>query len=816
MASIPTPLPSCAGSANALAGKSVCFHILTGVAAVALLACAAPLTSAQSPAHSSKRHAAKSATNSAASSKPAPAATATGADLLEKQLAQLARALRDNPNATTYAALSAFASRNAKNETGARAALALGYYDLTRDKPDLSLGWLRKAVGEKLLREYVLYWQAQDSLALGQKEAALEQLQSIQRDFPNSAMTDLTVTSLAQTALEIGKSETALTALDAYPNTNAKPALLLLRAQAREKISAAKAEKPLAAAADYLDVYYRFPLNDEAKVAGQQIPALRSTLGESFPGVPLQTQIARAEAFYIAKRWREASTEFASLLPKLSGADHQRADLRIVQCEVESGGRLEQLNEISLTDPELDAERIFSMEQAHRTQKLEAQLLDDVDQLVKRYPQSSWTADALFGAGNFYWVNLDRARAAEFYRRSLDISPNGKNAFIAEWRLAWTAYLDRKPEAADMLEAYVRRYPMSSYVQDALYWLGRSYERSGNPALARSFYIADANRFPLTYFGAKAAGRVRPEPDGIGDSPVDIAESVSMIPAAPPVPPLDQPVLAAAEERQARARALSDIAFDSSAELEYRAAYAATRAPKFLIDAGGAAIAAGHYGAGMAAVRQAIPQLEARRIADVPYEAWRAAFPLPYELNLRSEAARNQLDPMLVAGLIRQESAFESKALSHAGAIGLMQVEPTTALKVARQLKVRYARARLTDPGYNLQLGSRYLANLIQSFGTPEAALAAYNAGEDHVMQWTTGQNYLETAEFVESIPFTETREYVQIVIRNSEVYRQVYGPSPSFDRQRARLSKKVSVKTVAAHPAAAGKPHRAGTGETR
>ena len=753
--------------------------------------------------------------NAAASRKPAAAAVST-ADLLEKQLAQLARALRDNPNATTYSALSAFASRNAKNETGARAALALGYYDLTRDKPDLSLGWMRKAVGEKLLREYVLYWQAQASLALGQKEAALEQLQSIQRDFPDSAMTELTVSSLAQTALEIGKGEVALAALDTYPNTNAKPALLLLRAQAHEKISAAKTEKPFAAAADYLDLYYRFPLNDESKAAGQQIPALHSSLGESFPGVPVQTQIARAEAFYIAKRWRDASTEFASLLPKLSGADHQRADLRIVQCEVELGGKLEQLSEISLTDPELDAERIFSVAQAHRGLKLEAELLDDVDQLVKRYPQSSWTADALFGAGNFYWVNLDRARAAEFYRRSLDISQDGKNAYIAEWRLAWTAYLDRKPEAADMLEAYVRRYPVSSYVQDALYWLGRSYERSGNTGLARSFYLADANRFPLTYFGAKAAERVRPDPDGIGDSPVDIAESVSVIPAAPPVPALDQPVLAAAEERQARAHALSDIAFDSSAELEYRAAYAATHAPKFLIDAGGAAIAAGHYGAGMAAVRQAIPQLEARRIADVPYDAWRAAFPLPYELNLRSEAARNQLDPMLVAGLIRQESAFESKAMSHAGAIGLMQVEPTTALKVARQLKVRYARARLTDPGYNLQLGSRYLANLIQAFGTPEAALAAYNAGEDHVVQWTTGQNYLETGEFVESIPFTETREYVQIVIRNSDVYRQVYGPSPSGDRHETRVSKKVSVKTVAAHPAAARKSRHAGTGESR
>jgi soluble lytic murein transglycosylase len=106
-----------------------------------------------------------------------------------------------------------------------------------------------------------------------------------------------------------------------------------------------------------------------------------------------------------------------------------------------------------------------------------------------------------------------------------------------------------------------------------------------------------------------------------------------------------------------------------------------------------------------------------------------------------------------------------------------MQVMPKTASKLTRQLKMRYSRTNLTDPGYNLRLGARYLANLIQSFGTPEAALAAYNAGEEHVAQWTAGQNYLETAEFVESIPFTETREYVQIVIRNADVYRQIYGP---------------------------------------
>jgi soluble lytic murein transglycosylase len=768
------------------------------------------------PAAPAPKPAAKSIAKPAVVKKPAAPAPAAS-DALEKQLALLSRALRDHPNATAYAALAAFATRNAKNETGARAALALGYYDLSQEKPDLALGWLRKAVGDKLLREYVLYWQAQASSDLGQKEAALEQFQSILRDFPETAITEQTVTAVAQTALALGKGQDALAALDTYRATPSKAPLLLLRAQAKEKIAAAKGEKPLAAAGDYLDLYYRFPLNDEAKTAGEKIPALLSALGETFPGVPMQTQIARAEAFYVARRWRDASTEYAALLPKLSGADHQRADLRIVQCEVELGGRLEQLAEIALADGDLDAERKYSLEQAHRTQKLEMELLADVDQLAKRYPQNSWTADALFGAGNFYWVNLDRDRAAEFYRRSLAVSPDGKNAYVAEWRLAWIAYLQRKPEAADMLEAYLRRYPTSSYVQDALYWLGRSYERAGNADRARNFYLVDANRFPLTYFGERSAERLRPEPDGIGESPVDSPQLSIAIPPAPPVPALDPPAEQATEERLARAHALSDIAFDSSAELEYRAEYSATHSPKYLIDAAGASIAAGHYGAGMSEVRQAIPQLEARRIADIPNEAWRAAFPLPYEVDLRSEATRNRVDPMLVAGLIRQESAFESKAMSRVGAMGLMQVMPQTALKLSRELRVRYARARLTDPGYNLELGSRYLANLIRDFGTPEAALAAYNAGEDHVMEWTTGQNYLETAEFVESIPFTETREYVQIVIRNAEVYRLVYGAAPpaaAVPPQRTRLSTKGPVKNVAARTGAPMGPRPAGMGE--
>jgi soluble lytic murein transglycosylase len=170
------------------------------------------------------------------------------------------------------------------------------------------------------------------------------------------------------------------------------------------------------------------------------------------------------------------------------------------------------------------------------------------------------------------------------------------------------------------------------------------------------------------------------------------------------------------------------------------------------------------------------PQLESRRYQDVPEDVWHTAYPLPYAAEIRRAALRQGLDPMLVAGLVRQESAFQRDAASRAGAYGLMQLLPTTARKLSGKLRLGYSQARLFDPEYNLRLGSAYFAGLQSSYGSEEAALAAYNAGEDRVALWQAGRSFDEPADFVESIPFTETREYVEIVIRNAAIYRKLYG----------------------------------------
>jgi len=710
------------------------------------------------------------------SQSPVAQQRATASSIAEKRLGQLARAVHDEESPGAYARLVEFANTNSSTELGARAALALGYYQFTKGRHQQAQQWLAKAQPrEPLLREYVLYWQAQVNRALGRDAEALAQLESFRREFPESVMTEQAVQALAEAALVQGKPDRAAAALEAYDRAAAKPSLLLLRAQAEEKAAPGKDRGSATAARDYLAVYYRFPLSDEAKTAGARIPVLQRALGEEFPGVPMEQQVGRAAAFYDAHKWRDAQAEYEKLLPKLAGAEHQRAELRIAQCHVQLGGLPDALAMLTLADPDVDAERLYALSQVYRSKKQEAEMLAAIERAAERSPQSRWAEDALFTAGNYFWVSLDRPRAAAYYRRMLEQFPVGKNSQAAHWRMAWVAYLDRRPEAAELMEEHLRRFPGSPHTADALYWLGRAAERAGNVPHARSFYLKAQERLPQTYFGRLAAERLRPTPVGIGTGPVNSAAVLALIPSAPLLPSLEGAIPPAAAERWARARALRTIAFDASAELELRAAYLATGSPRLLWEAAQAASDAGRFSVGIATARLVYPQLEARKIDDVPVEVWRTVFPLPFELSLKRAAARNHVDPMLVAGVIRQESVFQPDAISRAGAVGLMQVLTKTGKQLARRLKLRYSRTRLFDPEYNLQLGTLLLADLVRVEASPEAALAAYNAGEDRVVAWGAERRYDEPAEFVESIPFTETREYVQIVMRNAEVYRLLY-----------------------------------------
>jgi len=153
---------------------------------------------------------------------------------------------------------------------------------------------------------------------------------------------------------------------------------------------------------------------------------------------------------------------------------------------------------------------------------------------------------------------------------------------------------------------------------------------------------------------------------------------------------------------------------------------------------------------------------------------------------------------------MRQESTFQSDALSPTNAIGLMQVEPKTGKLLAKQLRVKFSTDKLFQPEYNIQLGMLYISGLVRLTGAPEYACAAFDAGEDRIAAWKAERNYEEIPELVESIPFSETRDYVQIVLRNSEVYRMIYGQSGATSSSAGWAQP----KNVGAHRAASARSH--------
>jgi soluble lytic murein transglycosylase len=695
-------------------------------------------------------------------------APAGGGAAAEKQLEKLSRALKQGAPLRAYAQLSAFAERKSSGALGMRAALALGYFDYTQGRYADAAKWLERAKGDPLLGDYSLYWGAENALALGNNVDALAGFEEFRKTYPDSVMTDQALQSLGAAALAANQPARAVAALTAYAHTSERPPLLFLRAEAREE-----AGQPVDAAADYESIYMRYSASEQAREAGLKLAFLRSSMGGNIPPLPLTDRMAHAAILFNAKDWDDARTEYTGLLPELAGADHERAELRILECGVALGASPQDMAALKINDPDVDAERSYALAGYYRDAQQELEMVAAVEAAALRAPTSHWAEAALFLSGNYYWVQLERDRASGYYQRLEEQFPLAPAATPAQWRVAWTAALKRDPAAADLLQKHLERFPGSPYTPDGIYWLGRLAEEAGDAPLGRSFYAKLAERYPLNYFAGAAAVRLR----ALGSGPRADADVLAKIPAAPPAPVIGDAIPAAAQSWQTRADALRSIAFDSSAELELRAAYAATGEPRLLLEAAQADADAGHYGAAIVTVRQIYPHLEAYAFSDVRREAWQAAYALPFEASIRRWSGKARLDPMLVAGLIHQESAFNPEAHSNKNAFGLMQLLPETAKRMARQVKVRYSEARLFDPDYNVHLGTAYLASLEKQFGSVELALAAYNAGEDRVTFWTEGQKYRELPEFVDSVPFTETRDYIEIITRNAEVYRELYAP---------------------------------------
>ena len=376
---------------------------------------------------------------------------------------------------------------------------------------------------------------------------------------------------------------------------------------------------------------------------------------------------------------------------------------------------------------------------------------------------------------------LDEGLIAEAYALAAGHRQSAASTFSeAEWLAGWIA-LRFEGNARTAFPHFVRMHdavtmPISR--SRAAYWAGRAAEGFEDPEGAALWYGKAAD-YPGTYYGQLAIARIAAPDAPLIVPAVDTAGATlkghTLIAAVRFLAFLghDQLLTPFFTQLSVLARNQGDHAMVSALALEIgRPDWSMRAAQRAARD-------------GYVSVERLFP------LVDVPFS--------------REDA---QLEHALVLALIRQESRFDRKARSHAGARGLMQLMPRTAREVARKMGLKSDRDRLTaDPAHNVALGSRYLADMIKRFdGSYLLATAAYNGGPRNVARWIAANGDPRTdpnvniIDWIEMIPIKETRNYVQRVLEGTQVYRWQLGRTPTASSLERDLARGMSTRVLIAH----------------
>jgi soluble lytic murein transglycosylase len=376
--------------------------------------------------------------------------------------------------------------------------------------------------------------------------------------------------------------------------------------------------------------------------------------------------------------------------------------------------------------------------------------------IVAKFPTDTVAAgSALFLLADLLTDDGNDAQARSLYQQLYHDYPSSSRAAEARFNAAMISVASGDAAtAARELDSLVLAYPRADDAMAARYWAGREWSAAGDSALGAA-RLRDVVRLqPVSYYGF-AANRQ------LGASSW-----------ASPAPAAAVPHVAAVDNAIARAVILERLGMDGEARLEYEALEdAASKAPPDR--AAAIATAFGEHGQVTRALHIAQRLVDAGRRDQATY---RILFPVPDPEELARDAKARALEPALVAGIIRQESSFNARAVSVAGARGLMQLLPSVGQEVSRSTSFGlWYPALLLDPDANLQLGTMHLATYVKQYGALPRVLAAYNAGGSRVTRWATRRGANDPELFTERIPFAETRDYVRLVLRNAQVYRVLY-----------------------------------------
>ncbi len=692
----------------------------------------------------------------------------------------MAQQLMTMRTAAAYAGVTSYAQRHT-GDAAAAAYLSLGRaYQIDKRYQDAAAALRQTKLHSEELGDYADYLAAECEHAAGNEAAAEALLKGFNTRYPDSVF-DIEAPELeANVLLAQGDATAAQRVLltiadDAHdmPNfelTSAKIAFAIQQNEEAERL--------------FKHLLLGHPLTPEAEVARARLTAM----GAESSLTPTELR-SLGDAYYSGGRYNLAAEQYHALARNATLDANTRNGFAVAAAACDL--KLKRLTEgeaqaLADTNDDNGARRLYLLMELARNRDNDGEQQRLVNELEQRFPQSQWLAEALFSSGNMYMLRRDYPQAVGYYSYLATHFSQSKNAAAAHWRAGWLSYRQGLfPDAARMFDEQIKLYPTATESAAALYWRGRLYElQEHEPAQAAANYRTVVSRYQHYFYAQMSRQRL----SALGQ-PMTVAQTEIEGFKAPPIPHLTD-TFPADSPHIAKARLIANAGLNDYIAQEL-AADPDSESWGALVEAQIYASFGETYRA-MKALKRALPYATSAPINSIPLAYWRILFPEPWWDTIKAESAKNGLDPYLVASLIRQESEFNPSVISYANAYGLMQIEPSAGKSLARQEGIaNFQTYQLLNPEINIRLGTKYLRQMIDRFGgVQEYALAAYNAGESRVVDWQSAGPYHGIDEFVESIPFSQTRDYVQAILRNEEIYRGIDGTTGTQTSAVARVSK--------------------------
>lgn len=702
----------------------------------------------------------------------------------EEQALQSLRQMMKDGKLPPEAMVAGIESRFSGTKTGALAKILRAHIRLSNGDGTGAAEILNSSIFKQKsnVADYALWLRAKALKQAAKYADAMSAAEQLLKDFPGSIRAREAKLVWAESALPGGQPQKVPEFLADLAAKNDADALLLV----------AKSYEQTGNQPEAINSYRKVYFLGVGTNAWRDAEAKLNQLGQSLEPQTAEEASIRADKLIKANNYSEAQKTYDALLAALPTAATPKIQLKrlIVSSTLRNAPAAQSAFNSIPDSNEGKAEGYYYLSRAYAIVKLWSEARRTVDEMRQKFPNSSWTPKTLISVGMLARDAKSKLDEAYFLRTAVTAYPNAIDVAQAQFELAWLEH-DSKNFAlsSQMLTEHLGRYADkdTTYRGRAGYWSARDSERAGKIPEACALYEAVIYRYNSNWYGYLASQRIANlkalnkcgTSQNFGKDSM-IGKAVSNLKSVTVAPETSGP---REQERFGKAEQLSSIGlFDWAIEELNDAARTAANSPKVNLAVAKLYRQREDNTSALLALARSYPDYAQMFPEEMSKEDWDIFYPLHSWDHIKNWARNRNLDHYQVAGLIRQESVFNSRAKSSADAYGLMQLLIPTARTMARKYgsAVPVTLESLFTPATNIELGTAYMRDMFDKFGRIEYVACAYNAGPGRVPPWRASLP-LEIDEFVEAIPFRETKGYVQGVIRNSAQYRRLYDDSGNF-----------------------------------